>query len=258
MGNAPASDKRDCSAPVGKTLGLPEDACCLKCGYLLRGLSKPRCPECGRYFDRADPCTYGPLPRRVTRWQQRYAGTPSWPKVTVIFAASLYFLEGSTRPGAFRDAGSDSWQLTAALWLGVALDYAVTIAASVSSAWQMGRVSKGQRYGAALRWMLIPAALLLVFLCAASSSPADLRFAASRPALERAARDVLLGRQVPTPRRIGLYWIWRIGVLDESVGFKTGTSRGDAAGFECRWPPSSPLTQGNMQRAPPTWQRQRW
>jgi hypothetical protein len=178
MGNAPASDKRDCSAPVGKTLGLPEDACCLKCGYLLRGLSKPRCPECGRYFDRADPCTYGPLPRRVTRWQQRYAGTPSWPKVTVIFAASLYFLEGSTRPGAFRDAGSDSWQLTAALWLGVALDYAVTIAASVSSAWQMGRLSKGQRYGAALRsdgcssrqlccWSFcaqLPAALLIFVL----------------------------------------------------------------------------------------------
>ncbi len=36
---------RDCSAP--------SKARCLGCGYLLRGLPAPRCPECGRSFDPA-------------------------------------------------------------------------------------------------------------------------------------------------------------------------------------------------------------
>ncbi len=31
---------------------------CLRCGYCLRGLSRPRCPECARVFDPEDPDTY--------------------------------------------------------------------------------------------------------------------------------------------------------------------------------------------------------
>lgn len=33
---------------------LPDTACCLGCGYLLRGLQQPICPECGRVFDPRD------------------------------------------------------------------------------------------------------------------------------------------------------------------------------------------------------------
>ena len=38
---------------------------CQKCGYSLRGLTTPRCPECGKAFDPADSHTYtrtSPLP----------------------------------------------------------------------------------------------------------------------------------------------------------------------------------------------------
>jgi hypothetical protein len=31
---------------------------CLTCGYDLRGLPEPRCPECGRGFDPDDPATF--------------------------------------------------------------------------------------------------------------------------------------------------------------------------------------------------------
>ena len=43
---------------------VPDDAQCLGCGYLLRGLSTHACPECGRAFNPYDPGTYRvPIPR---------------------------------------------------------------------------------------------------------------------------------------------------------------------------------------------------
>ena len=36
----------------------PEHKRCLGCGYILDGLPKPRCPECGRGFDPEDEDTY--------------------------------------------------------------------------------------------------------------------------------------------------------------------------------------------------------
>lgn len=37
---------------------MSDDSNCLTCGYSLRGLADPRCPECGRAFDLADPNTF--------------------------------------------------------------------------------------------------------------------------------------------------------------------------------------------------------
>lgn len=44
-------------------MSAESERCCLGCGYNLRGLETPRCPECGRAFDPADPLTYGPRGR---------------------------------------------------------------------------------------------------------------------------------------------------------------------------------------------------
>jgi predicted RNA-binding Zn-ribbon protein involved in translation (DUF1610 family) len=53
----------------------PSEARCLTCGYLLRGLSEPVCPECGRAFDPADESTFDmrPLGWRRRRWIKRGA-----------------------------------------------------------------------------------------------------------------------------------------------------------------------------------------
>ena len=40
--------------PALATLDVPDHATCLTCGYHLRELTVPRCPECGRQFDPAD------------------------------------------------------------------------------------------------------------------------------------------------------------------------------------------------------------
>jgi hypothetical protein len=37
---------------------VPDNARCLGCGYELRGLPEPVCPECGRAFDPGDPKTF--------------------------------------------------------------------------------------------------------------------------------------------------------------------------------------------------------
>ncbi len=48
--DAPTSD----NMPLGR---LADAGRCRQCGYLLRGLTEPRCPECGRPFDPEDPNT---------------------------------------------------------------------------------------------------------------------------------------------------------------------------------------------------------
>ena len=52
---------------------IPELAQCRSCGYRLRDLPDPVCPECGRGFDPADPKTYvaNPERRRRRRWLGR-------------------------------------------------------------------------------------------------------------------------------------------------------------------------------------------
>ena len=44
------------------------DHFCLKCRYVLNHLDQPRCPECGRVFDPANPATYAKTPYRLRHW----------------------------------------------------------------------------------------------------------------------------------------------------------------------------------------------
>ncbi len=57
---------------------VPAAARCRQCGYPLRQLSQPRCPECGRPFDPADPGTMdlGRRPGPVARALLRPTGRP--------------------------------------------------------------------------------------------------------------------------------------------------------------------------------------
>ena len=44
------------------TVKVPDTAACLGCGYLLRSLPEPRCPEYGRMFiaDKSQASLHGP------------------------------------------------------------------------------------------------------------------------------------------------------------------------------------------------------
>ena len=52
---------------------MPHEARCLTCGYLLRDLPAPTCPECGRDFDPNDPKSYDaePLRNKRRKWVRR-------------------------------------------------------------------------------------------------------------------------------------------------------------------------------------------
>ena len=78
---------------------------CWECDYALRGLPTPRCPECGRAFDPADPTTMnmgtriGPVARRLMR-------PPGWPVhvfTTLAILASLWTAATPLGPGQLVD-----------------------------------------------------------------------------------------------------------------------------------------------------------
>src|SRR6478672_832486 len=82
---------------------------CWECGYLLRGLTTPRCPECGRPFDPDDATTMnmgisvGPVKRFIMR-------PPGWPLYLLTAGAalaSLWAAAAPTAPGAFVDLFGD-------------------------------------------------------------------------------------------------------------------------------------------------------
>ncbi len=67
---------------------MSDSACCTGCGYRLRGLPAPLCPECGRSFDPADPTTYvaDPTRRRRRLWVKRGAVVLAIVVLLIIFA----------------------------------------------------------------------------------------------------------------------------------------------------------------------------
>jgi len=78
---------------------------CWECGYSLRGLPTPRCPECGRPFNPADPLTMN-MGVHVSPLAQWFMRPPGWPIHLLTAAAvimSLWACVAPTRPNAFVD-----------------------------------------------------------------------------------------------------------------------------------------------------------
>lgn len=70
---------------------------CLGCGYALDALPLPRCPECGRTFDPADPATFvGLTPPQPRTWRQYFAS------IGLITALLLVLSMGHYRAGITR------------------------------------------------------------------------------------------------------------------------------------------------------------
>lgn len=106
---------------------LPADACCRKCGYLLRGLRTPICPECGQAFDPADAKSYelNTLAARRRKWILRFAIAVTVAAVVIAVAPQgvlhSRMLVGCTRCGtAFM---AHRWELRTPPWLASLVRY---------------------------------------------------------------------------------------------------------------------------------------
>ncbi len=68
---------------------------CLGCGYSLRGLIDPQCPECGKAFDPNDPKTWSPRPLGEQRVHVAVDAAGSvfyWGCALPMFAALIGFM----------------------------------------------------------------------------------------------------------------------------------------------------------------------
>lgn len=209
----PAVDDR--SAP----LKLPPDATCLGCGYSLRALTVPRCPECGREFEPADARTYRRPPfvtpppqadrlRRPFEWN-RYAQPPhALALVACVLVAGIELWE-SSYPMADATFGEFAGLTSCcALWLlpvALIVDYLTRILAIV------GRDPAGwrpRRKRRVWRWAILPVCSVLFASALLIDWPLELRFALSRKALEQEALATAgSGEESRRARWIGLYYV---------------------------------------------------
>src|SRR4051794_13191672 len=70
---------------------------CWECGYPLKGLPTPRCPECGRPFDPANPVTMN-MGEHVDGFAGRMLRPPGWPLYTLTALAVLVSLWAAAFP----------------------------------------------------------------------------------------------------------------------------------------------------------------
>ena len=130
-----------------------QDIYCPACGYNLRGLSQPRCPECGQTFD---PRTLEAS--RIPWVHRRSIGRTRafWRTVVMATFRNQQFTQELVRPASYPDARAFRW--TVILWVTMSLALAAAVML-VCYLWNWGPA----HFGWAVSW----AALLGLALIAA-------------------------------------------------------------------------------------------
>lgn len=193
---------------------LPDTAHCLTCGYALHGLVEPRCPECGRGFDPAQPSTYAQ--RKLERYERPWLGPPGWRTQGITAAVALVMLWAESVPGVL-----------ILPMLGAAL--ALLLIGSVWGIWALGALYialRRHRWYITRRWLWgwakVPLGVVLLFVLLVSEVPLKVRLGLSLPWMNAFAERALADpSQVPKSAWIGLYhadWITvRNGVFRFSI-----------------------------------------
>jgi hypothetical protein len=200
---------------------------CWECGYLLRGLPTPRCPECGRRFDPADETSMnmGGDVSASKKWIMRPPGWPLHLLTGVALLISLWACVMPSRDGAFVDliadifvtryglrrlpwgtmfrlenpiqrflAGFCLWSLIAVIWMARRIARGITVK----------RLSKRRAAPFAYwrRWLVTPIIFGLTVLVCRTRLPTYAGFWLSKPWLDLAA---LQAKANPYSRTIGLF-----------------------------------------------------
>lgn len=226
--------------------GIPETARCLGCGYALRELTLPRCPECGRGFDPRDERTFAG--EAIRPWLRLMARPPSFLHVAFAIALTSAILYGRSLPAAAYDPLAPSLPVCgAAAALPVWIFWYLLRMATTSRASIEGSI-RGDELLRRRRWLVTPTCLVLIVLMFCGDWPLRMRFGLSKWAFEREARQALLasgGSAYLTtlgPRLVGLYHVDQIEIYGNRVDFYVGSSVVDSVGFTFDAQPGATIT----------------
>jgi len=201
---------------------IPDTARCLKCGYLLRGLPEPRCPECAQPFDPEDPDSYydPARPKRsVIRRLIRLVGPDGPHSASDVFLVVLLTIAVITKNASIRHVFSlrpEIYEPPCCVALGIPLVYVLLAGVIVDLVWRWRVRAKARRTGngrvlenfarGRTRWRLAIVCLVVCCVTIVYPWPVYARFYASRRSLQREAQACLAGKgSYAGWRRVGLY-----------------------------------------------------
>jgi hypothetical protein len=239
---------------------MPENAACLKCGYMLRGLEHNTCPECGHNFDPTDPRTFK-IPRETTLWRRWAKPPPSWHVFSILVMAVYVTYASSLPEGApylsLFGFGCVALPASVLLALWIIVDYVARVVAVVyvhseqDSGLARNKVSIFNR----CRWAVAPLSMLLLCTVAVSDWPMRIRFSQSKQALQAAANAYPVGA-VPTREQRWIGWYYVLEIRVDGSGVMIVTSQPfDPVGFVYR--PSDPRPN-DARRIAPCWYVEEW
>ena len=240
------------------TLKALDDAHCLGCNYPLRGLPEHVCPECGRAFNPSDPSTYRQGPWRP--YWRRWVGPPRRLHIVGLVgvtALAIIDLSAPGLPGGLIAAcGLEA--LAAAFVAAAVANYLIRVIATFHDRARGEQDGEKPQRGRAWRWAVAPVCVALLLSVLAFNWPLRARFAASRSALEAAAKQYA-GTPAYTPinRWAGLFYLEYLHYSFEpnDVCFVVGDSGIDPIGFAYR--PDDPWPN-DRNRLAPCWYVEEW
>lgn len=206
---------------------IPNTAVCLGCGYALRGLPRPVCPECGREFDPSDPATFRDT-SKPSFWL-RFATPPSIGGILMVTLMTAGTLNHASIPlgGYPLDITGFGEILTSCVFIVLTpvllapyiLRLALVCRANRHTPPTPRRCNTRGRW----RWYVLPVCSLLILSAFVYPWPLWTRFALSRRAFEQVAQQSLAGTwRNKGPQWIGLYKVGHVGSQGSAVWFHIG------------------------------------